>query len=55
MRAVRKVAVVAAATLVLVAGCKTDGTPQRQPYEDEPGWNCHTMGNHQCGPVDPRS
>ena len=21
--------------------------------EDSPLWNCHTMGNHICGPVDP--
>lgn len=19
--------------------------------EDQPGWNCHTMGNHICGPA----
>lgn len=23
--------------------------------EDSPLWNCHTMGNHVCGPVDPTS
>lgn len=21
--------------------------------EDAPCWNCHTMGNHQCGPIAP--
>lgn len=25
------------------------GTTQPR-FEDEPGWNCHTMGNHICGP-----
>jgi len=24
--------------------------PQGQPFEDEPGWNCLTMGNQTCGP-----
>jgi hypothetical protein len=21
------------------------------PAEDDPGWDCATMGNHQCGPA----
>jgi hypothetical protein len=23
--------------------------------EDESGWNCHTMGNHECGSVSQKS
>jgi hypothetical protein len=23
------------------------------PTEDDPGWDCRTMGNHQCGPATP--
>lgn len=41
----RIIAALAAATLVL-GGCA-----HHVPNEDEPGWNCHTQGNHQCGPV----
>jgi len=25
--------------------------PLAQPAEDSPDWNCHTMGNHVCGPA----
>ena len=25
-------------------------TPTHTPEEDEPGFNCLTMGNHSCGP-----
>jgi hypothetical protein len=25
--------------------------PVQYVNEDEPGWDCHTMGNHVCGPV----
>lgn len=21
------------------------------PAEDDPSWDCHTMGNHICGPI----
>lgn len=47
----------------LLAGCKTPdqatNTPapsvSHQPLEDQPGWDCHTMGNRHCGPEDPRA
>jgi hypothetical protein len=26
------------------------GTVTMTPQEDEPGWDCHTMGNRVCGP-----
>ena len=26
-------------------------TIAQPPLEDEPGWNCATMGNHICGEV----
>ncbi|MBX6360058.1 MAG: hypothetical protein IRZ03_08260 [Acidobacterium ailaaui] len=51
-----------AAAAVLATGCKTPDQPtpvpassSHQPLEDEPGWDCHTMGNRQCGPEDPRA
>ena len=25
------------------------------PQEDEPGWNCETMGNHKCAPELPHT
>jgi hypothetical protein len=24
--------------------------PDSEPLEDEPGWDCRTMGNGECGP-----
>lgn len=33
--------------LVTVAGVANASTPN----EDEPGWDCHTMGNQQCGVI----
>lgn len=36
-----------AAVILTVSGCAS----QHVPNEDEPGWNCHTQGNHICGPV----
>ncbi|MBB2505998.1 hypothetical protein [Amycolatopsis echigonensis] len=53
------VAVTAVAALAGLAGCKpVKGSPERAPVsvqcnEDEPCWDCHTMGNRQCGPDDP--
>jgi hypothetical protein len=41
----RLVAVVAA---LLLSGCASSGPA---PLEDEPGWNCATMGNRVCGEV----
>jgi hypothetical protein len=26
------------------------GAAPMHPAEDAPGWDCHTMGNHRCGP-----
>ncbi|WP_051790997.1 hypothetical protein [Amycolatopsis jejuensis] len=54
------VAVTMAAAVLGLAGCKPEpGTPHPAPSpsvqceEDEPCWDCHTMGNRQCGPDDP--
>ncbi|WP_367135839.1 hypothetical protein [Saccharothrix sp. HUAS TT1] len=27
--------------------------PWGEPQEDDPNWNCRTMGNHDCGFPDP--
>jgi hypothetical protein len=55
-RAKRAAVVIAAAAVLAVSGCKTETPPPGpQPEEDQPGWDCHTMGNHQCGPIDPRA
>lgn len=31
---------------------QTPATSTHQIEEDEPGWDCHTMGNHICGPTE---
>jgi hypothetical protein len=46
--------VVAYMTLVVADGVYTFGfkhtaTSTRTLQEDDPGWDCHTMGNHVCG------
>lgn len=49
---------IAAATVLAagvgLVGCKpVAGTPSPATSsceEDQPCWDCHTMGNHQCGP-----
>ncbi|SFO60754.1 hypothetical protein [Amycolatopsis rubida] len=52
------VAVTAVAALAGLVGCKpVHGTPERAPVsvqcnEDEPCWDCRTMGNRRCGPDD---
>lgn len=40
----------------LLTGCSTVGE-EKVPHqirieEDSPWWDCHTMGNQQCGPVE---
>ena len=39
-----------ATTLVAVVAAAILGAPA-QMQEDDPGWDCATMGNHICGPV----
>lgn len=34
--------------LVTIAGV-ANAMPADSINEGDPGWNCHTMGNHQCG------
>lgn len=50
---------VVAVVAVLLAGCKpVEGKPSPAPVaaceEDQPCWDCHTMGNKVCGPEDVR-
>lgn len=33
------------------AHAKAKHTAKPRPQEDDPGWNCATDGNHQCGPT----
>lgn len=35
-------------SLVMVGSA---ATAMAQPQEDDPGWNCQTMGDHVCGHV----
>lgn len=45
-------AVLAPLAVVLAVGIVYVVTPRAAVvYEDEPGWNCATMGNRVCGPV----
>ncbi|MFD5245063.1 hypothetical protein ACFWIW_10990 [Amycolatopsis sp. NPDC058340] len=50
----------AAVAVVLLAGCDRDTTGRPSPppvtscEEDQPCWDCHTMGNKVCGPEDVR-
>jgi hypothetical protein len=43
-------------TAAALAGCggsavhHTAPKPPQHIAEDDPGWNCHTMGNRRCGP-----
>lgn len=52
--------VVAAVVALLLSGCDkpATGTPSPAPVasceEDQPCWDCHTMGNKVCGPEDVR-
>ncbi len=39
-----------AACVALVVLAVVAGTTRR-PAEVDPGWDCRTMGNHQCGPA----
>lgn len=40
--------------LVMLTACQPDHTPNvtttTRCVEDDPCWNCATMGNHLCGP-----
>jgi len=35
---------------LLLLGFAQSSRPSSRIQEDDPGWNCHTMGNHICGP-----
>jgi len=57
------------ALLLVLSGCTPDGgtptvpptaaptapAPRPAPEEDEPGFDCHTMGNRVCGPAEVNS
>lgn len=55
----KRVVITGAVALSLTLGaCSSGGIEPAQPpspapgstlAEDDPGWNCHTMGNHVCG------
>lgn len=49
MNAKRK-AYLSLALALTLAGCANSDT---EILEDEPGWNCETMGNKKCGPTVP--
>jgi len=38
---------------LLIAGCA--GLNPHRITEDDPRWDCHTMGNHVCGPTLPNN
>lgn len=58
MRALRLILAVAALALLpftMAAQCsvqesRQEPAPVAKCEEDEPCWNCHTMGNRRCGP-----
>jgi hypothetical protein len=42
------------ALLATTAACATNApTAPKTLQEDDPGWDCHTMGNRICGPILP--
>jgi hypothetical protein len=44
--------IVLAALVIVLTVCYTVGQDNKRVrlQEDDPGWNCHTMGNKVCGP-----
>jgi len=48
---IRKLLIGAMGGIMLLTACSTQ-TAQKPPIhleEDDPGWDCHTMGNRTCG------
>jgi hypothetical protein len=45
------IAAVAITTALVLSGCGASQSPKQADRieEDEPGWDCHTMGNKVCG------
>lgn len=45
------IAAVAITTTLVLTGCSGTSQPKQADRieEDEPGWDCHTMGNKVCG------
>jgi hypothetical protein len=44
----RRTVAAVALVLVILTGCQPTGTDRIE--EDDPRWNCATMGNRECGP-----
>ncbi|CAN3132248.1 hypothetical protein ACNUDN_30425 [Mycobacterium sp. smrl_JER01] len=41
----------ASASIAFSMAAAAAASPAVQAQEDQPGWDCRTMGNHECGPA----